>query len=68
MALALYYQGVNMRWIDKYFNNPISEVANAIEMLEFHKEQEKKKQVNNLRQNIPISRNKLFFNSINKGK
>ena len=68
MALALYYQGVNMRWIDKYFNNPISEVADAIEMLEFYKEQEKKKQVNNLRQNIPISRNKLFFNSINKGK
>ena len=67
MALALYYQGVNMKWIDKYFNNPLSEVANAIETIELIKEQ-RLQQAKKLITESKSSRNKFFFNNIDRRK
>jgi len=67
VALALYYQGVNMKWIDKYFNNPLSEVANAIETIELIKEQ-RLQQAKKLITESKSSRNKFFFNNIDRRK
>ena len=56
-----------MKWIDKWFNNPISEVANAVETIELIKEQ-RVQQAKKFITDSKSSRNKFFFNNINRRK